>query len=106
MKISHWIVASTLCCFITAGGFNVFAQPISHFNVTGVPQTIQPGGNSIDLTIEAIGGDGQIVGDWNGEVSVSFLIPQETPVISELENFYNHPSKLEITNPGRGSMDL
>lgn len=106
MKISNWILASTLCGFISAGGSAVFAQPISHFNVTGVPQIIQPGGDSIDLTIEAIGGDGQIVNDWNGEVSLSFLIPQETPVISELENFYNHPSKLEITNPGLGSMDL
>jgi hypothetical protein len=98
MKISNWILASTLCGFISAGGSAVFAQPISHFNVTGVPLTIQPGGDSIDLTIEAIGGDGQIVDDWNGEVSLSLLIPQETPVFSELENTLQQPPKPGVTH--------
>ena len=77
----------------------MFAQPISHFNVTGVPETILPGG-SINLAIEAIGGDGQIQEDWSGEVSLSVLVPQEMPVISEFDSAYDQVSRLEITNPG------
>ena len=57
------------------------SQILSHFEINGAPASIHPG-EEFDVSIKAIGIEGQLETSWQGEVKVSFWVTRENPVIS------------------------